>query len=221
MNRLQLSKKNVFKTGILFLQGVFKRDCKTIEDQFTDALLTDVESDLNGNSYDKIPVRFTTIKNWPDSTNLLCWYCNQSFKGRPWFEPKSIEPVSNGQVGVLLSSDKVKKSKNTHGFSIITNGIFCSCNCVRSYINLHSADESQKNDRIAMLRGIVYEAFTESTISDIVPSPPYTEMVQYGGELSRCEYRKKVSNLNKKYLAELSDNKYANICNIYMEKLQF
>ena len=53
--RITNAKKNTID-GILFLQGVYKKDCKKIEDFFTDKLLGDETK-----NYNKIPVNFNGL----------------------------------------------------------------------------------------------------------------------------------------------------------------
>jgi hypothetical protein len=204
--------------GVLFLQGVFKRDCKRMEEIFQDRLMHDTVPIQESKIYDKIPVNFTSILLWPKYTNLLCWFCNRSFRNRSWFEPQSIEPISEGHVGKLLSCDEIKNSVNVKGVSIVTLGVFCTCNCVRAYIDLYTKDLSERLNKIAMLK-FVYELYNGKCIPDIQPSPSPTCMVHYGGNITPIEYQKKIDQLDISYIHELEDNNFANICSIYLGKL--
>lgn len=218
MERLKYM-KHPSTSGILFLQGVFKKDCKRIEDMFEDKLMTKNVINQETKIYDKIPVNFTNVNDWPKSTNLLCWYCSRSFKNRPWFEPQSIEPVSEVSNGKVLDCNEIKKLVNKKQISIGVRGVFCTCNCTRAYIDLHTRDISDKLNKIAMLK-YVYEIFMGKSIPDIQPAPPPTEMQQYGGgTLTVLDYQQKIDSLDSSYQRELEDNNFASICNIYMKTL--
>ena len=198
--------------GILFLQGVFKRDIGKTEESYQEQL-----SHLDMKVYDKIPVNFTTPERWLKSTNICCWYCSRTFKGRPWFEPQSIEPVCDVSSGGMLSKKELINSINKKSVSIVINGIFCSCNCVRAYIDLHTRDISERHNKIEMLK-YIYEIFTGKKIPDIQPSPPPTEMIQYGGYITSQDYQQKIEQLDGSYQKELDDNNFASICNMFKKQ---
>lgn len=217
MERIRHAKQSALD-GILFLQGVFKKDCRKLEDMLQDKLMNVSASPPQDiKTYDKIPVSFTTVDKWIKSTNLTCWFCHRTFKNRPWFEPQSIEPVSEGEIGNILGPDEVKNSVNTKSHCIIIHGIFCTCNCVRAYINLHTKDLTEKLNKVAMLK-YVYELFNGKSIPDIQPSPPPTDMVQYGGTLTTTAYQQKIDSLDAAYIEELEDNNFSAIC-IYMKTM--
>lgn len=181
--------------GTLFLQGVFKKDCKQIEDIFQDRLMSDsITKKTNTVIYNKIPSVFTDVDKWPKKTNLLCNWCTRKFDTFPWFEPQSIEPVSIGDVGIVLSPSKLIRNNLQKGFSIITKGIFCSVNCVSAFIHKNYRNLSDKHNKLEMLK-FLYLLVTGNSVCEILPSPEFTEMLQYGGQLSRIEYQKKIDDL--------------------------
>lgn len=194
--RIKNAKKNAID-GVLFLQGVFKRDCKKIEDFLTDKLLGEGHHAV----YDHIPIYFTGLDTHPKTTNLLCWNCCRSFKTRPWFEPQSIDP--HKQSGKICISIK---------------GNFCSPNCVRRHINTYTLDLYDRLNKISMLK-IVYEIFNGRPILDIQPAPPHTDMIQFGGSLNLSEYQKKIDEIDIEYENEVNDSSFANICKNYMENI--
>jgi hypothetical protein len=91
MDRIKSAKKQTID-GVLFLKGVYKNNCDRIEDFFHERLLHD--ADPKAKIFDKIPMVFTDLESWPKTTNLLCWTCRRAVKGRPWFEPQSIDPIN-------------------------------------------------------------------------------------------------------------------------------
>ena len=181
--------------GILFLQGVFKKDCKRIEDIFHDKLLDKNNKIEEKKVYDKIPVLFTNINTWPKTTNLNCWYCSRNFKNRPWFEPQSIEPATE----TIIEKTNNYTIYNNKKIVLGVKGIFCSCNCVYSYIMLYCRDISDKLNKIMMLK-ILYEIFNEGkSIVDIKPAPHFTEMQKFGGNITESEYQRLIESLDSNY----------------------
>ena len=217
MERIKYIRQSTFD-GILFLQGVFKKDCKRMEDMFREKLISENTVTCEAKIYDKIPVIFTTLENWLKSTNLQCWFCTRTFKGRPWFEPQSIEPVNELSTGVILDNQELKKCTSRKSVAIVPVGVYCSCNCVRAYINLHTKDLADRLNKVEMLK-YVYEIFSGKSIPDIQSSPPPTDMIQYGGDLTPTEYQQKIDSLDAAYVRELEDNNFASICNIYFKTL--
>jgi len=198
--------------GVLFLQGVFKKDYRKIEDIFQDRLMGDITNETK--IYDKLPVIFTSLQTWPKSTNLKCWNCSLGFKTRPWFEPQSIEPISEGTIGNLpcQTTTSIKKS-----ISVPTKGCFCSANCVAAYISLHTKSLSEQHNKMSMLK-YIYEIFTGKLPTYIHPSPSPTELIQYGGDITESEYRQKIEALDVTYKRELEENNFSNICQVYASK---
>jgi hypothetical protein len=214
MDRIKSAKQHSYD-GILFLQGVFKKDCRRMDHVFQDRLLLETNNQRDAKIYDKIPCTFTSLDNWPRSTNLQCWWCHRLFKSRPWFEPQSIEPIPDGECGAVL--DNVKLHTTKKAVSISARGVFCRSNCVQAYINLHSNDLSDHHNKSSMLK-YIYEIFMGSSIPDIQPSPLPTEMSKYGGWLSEGEYQQKIDALDIAYIKELEDNNFASICGSYLKK---
>jgi hypothetical protein len=205
MNRIKSAKKHTID-GILFLQGVYKKDCKKIEDIFTDRLLNDGSPSVK--IYDRIPNIFTTLDKHPKTTNLSCWNCTRTFKGRPWFEPQSIDRLNKGSVGQIVKSEELVKTEVKTEYTIVCKGNFCSPSCVRRHINTYTRDMSERFNKIAMLK-FVYEIFMGRKTSDINPAPSHTEQVQYGGTMTAAEYQKKIEDLD---LVNNSDDSFGAAC---------
>ena len=183
MEKIRIVKKQAID-GILFLPGVFKKDCK-IEDFFVNKLL--INNAFEQSKYNKLVVTFTNIENYPTSTNLLCWSCTRSFKTRPYFEPQQIS--------------QTVASKTT----ISAKGNFCSPNCVIRYIQVYTKDMSERKNKIEMLK-IVCELFTGKKPLEIMAAPPHTDMVQYGGNLSLYEYQKELEKLDIDLMHKKEEN---------------
>ncbi len=215
MNRIKSAKKQTVD-GVLFLPGVYKTDCDRIEDFFHERLLHG--SDADAKIFDKIPMIFTDLDSWPKSTNLLCWNCRRSVKGRPWFEPQSIDPLHRGNPGEFIPANKLDKSgAKTAAYCINVKGCFCSPNCVMRHILTFAKDLADRLNKISMLL-FVYELFVGRKVADIQPSPLITEMVQYGGPYSEQEYQKKIDDANSA-LAKQENLTFVNNCKNFFSRL--
>ena len=186
--------------GFLFLQGVFKRDSRTLEDMLKDQLIGDDVrevyelSDLK--QYNTVPVQFTSEESWPKSTNIQCWWCTCRFEGAPRFMATSIEPTCDGKTGVIISATDLKKVANKKSCIISTKGVYCSFNCVIAYIIAHIHDMFDRLNKLEMTK-FSYELILKKKAYDIKPSPPPTEMIQFGGWLSESQYRAKIKALDE------------------------
>ena len=219
----KIKKSKVRSLGILFLKGVYKRDCRKMEDVFQTRLLADdTTRDEDAKEYDKIPSKFTDLENWPKRTNLPCWGCKRHFKTRPWFEPQSIEPTSTGGVGTFRTAAEIKKLHQTadekRGISVITDGNFCCGHCVRWWIDRNSKNIAECENKKKMLV-FIYEVFTGKIVVEVKPSPNFTERQEWGGPLTDAEYQQKIDKLASDYIDEYETDNIDNIRDIYLKKL--
>ena len=215
MNRIKNAKKQTID-GVLFLQGVFKGECDRLEDFFHERLLHG--TDINAKLFDKIPMIFTSLEHWPKTTNLLCWNCRRSIKGRPWFEPQSIDPMHKGKAGEFIASKDLNRSgKINDTFCINVKGCFCSPNCVMRHIHTFSKDLADRINKISMLL-FVYEIFNGKRVSDIRSAPLVTEMVQYGGNMTEQEYQKIIDDSNSA-LCKRENTAFVDNCKTFFNKL--
>ncbi len=193
MSSASLQKKPKHKSlGILFLDDVYKKDC-FLEPDF----ICSNTKGTNVDVYDRLPNNYTTVDLWLKNTNLSCWWCTRFFTCRPWFIPNSVERITTAQVSQTCnagsSNDSTVNASKVYLFS--TEGIFCSANCVRAYIELHVKDYSDHQNKISLLH-FLYEIQTGKKTACISPSPPPTIMVRYGGVYTPVEYQKKIDKLN-------------------------
>lgn len=205
------------RLGILFLQGVFKNDCKKMEDIFQDRLMSEHVPQKDAVVYDKMPAVFTGVKKWPKYTNILCNRCTREFNTFPWFEPQSVDPISIGKVGEFINPSDKKNKINRQSYSIVPKGVFCSCHCVVANIFNKTKNLAEQHNKISMLK-LVYKLVTGKSIFEILPSPDPTEMVQYGGNISQAEYQKKIDDLESICNYTNKDD-FSAICSAYLRKL--
>lgn len=196
MNKIKSLKKKTTH-GSLFLQGVFKKDCKKLEDIFTERLMLEETDENTIIVYDKMPPIFNSVKTWPKTTNILCWYCNRSFETFPWFKPRSIDPISKGVPGKFATCEEVKKTHNSKLYAIVPEGTYCSSNCVMADILREKQQLSSLIDKINMLK-LLYSIVNGVVVDEIYPSPSPTIMCQYGGELSEARYQLAINKLDAK-----------------------
>lgn len=140
--------------------------------------------------YTPLPIYFTDIKTWVKSTSLHCWYCDCSFGGIPCF-------ISEGITKNFVSETKEKEQHKVYGN-------FCTFNCAKAYLERVKDIRLQNEDptKLLLLRdllNLLYYEFYGREVTAIIPSPPKTCMLQYGGNKTAFEYRKIISKLDKKY----------------------
>ncbi len=195
---------------VLFLKGVYKHECKKMEDMFQDRLLS-THKKYDTIVYDKMPAVFTGVNNWPKNTNLLCNTCSRTFVGFPWFEPQSIDPISEGSAGGIF--DNIHEYSNVKEYSIIPKGVFCSVNCVIFNILKKTRDFADQHNKIEMLKFLFY-IVRGKTLNSVRPSPDPIEMVQYGGNLTPLEYQKKIDLIDTD-----QDDLFMNSCSDFIRNI--
>ena len=175
---------------IIFLKGVNKDDYREVEDQFDQLLL---ESTVNNELcttemvYKELPPLFTSLENWPTSTNLHCWNCECTFTTRPIFIPLHIKGNSNGLWDM-----------NTHG-------TFCSFSCAARYI------KDFMDPAIFTNLFHLYQIFNQKEVKYIYASPRRYCVKKYGGHLTEGEYLEEIRRLENEI--ELQNEENNNISN--------
>jgi hypothetical protein len=182
---LLINKPKVAK--LLFIKGVFKKDCVS-DDIFEKKILEridsgDQSSPLNGEcsgiytnnfiSYEKLPSIFEDINTWQKQTNLLCWNCSLSFTSIPVFIPQAIEPCSHQQMD--------------RKYSIGVHGVFCSFICAKHYVKTRYHTLVDRTETLNKL-DLLYKLFYNSKMNDVTDYPLPFQMKQYGGDLSVEEF---------------------------------
>lgn len=116
-------------------------------------------------------------EDWPKSTNILCYYCNHKFKGKPLSMPEQYDDKKNL-------------------FKVF--GVFCSWGCMKTYNNeLNDSNNVFRSNLIFLLHGML-----EGKYKNIKASPPKYSLKCYGGKFTIDEFRNisKQSNLNYEML---------------------
>lgn len=188
---------------ILFIKGVFKKDCitddifdrKIIEnasvlDNITSLSNEDAIATASFVNYKKLPPIFENIDTWCKSTNLLCWNCTLNFDSIPVFIPGVIEPCHKAKT-----NENQDDAKNNQQFSISVHGVFCSFGCAKTYVDTHNYSISDKIETHSKLK-LLYKIFYNKKMKDIPSYPALTQMKQFGGDLSIVEFKDLIRKYN-------------------------
>lgn len=167
-----------FKTPkVLFIKGVFIKDCVPVDDLFDEQIMDQARDDpIEINSFTPLPTLFTGLDEWPDKTNLRCYYCDRVTDNTPVFVPKTIEPSKNGYI-------------------MATEGSFCTFNCAVHYIDFYYPKIHDNLNKKNMLK-LLYKVFYGKTVTEILKSPSKYDMVCYGGNLTQKEYEKLIPKIH-------------------------
>ena len=180
--------KEYKESKILFIKGVFIKDCIPLDDIFEQQILEKLNINTHVVSYTKIPSNFVNNKTWIKNTNVKCWYCDLTFDNIPVFIPKIIE-----HSGI-----------NTIDYNIITFGCFCSFCCAVSYIDIYNSKICD-NIKLKEMLKFLYMIFNGASIKELLTAPNKYIMEHYGGCTSQVEYRSKI-NIIKDKMKELEYN---------------
>jgi hypothetical protein len=165
---------------VLFIKGVFIKDCTTIDDLFDEQILDQAHDDIDEvSTYMNLPTVFYSLKKWPKQTNIHCFYCDLQFEGTPVFIPKTIVP-------------------SKEGFTMGTEGCFCGFNCGMSHIDLFYPKINDNVNKKNMLK-LLFKVFTGKTVSKIENAPLKYKMVKYGGMYSFQDYKNAIKALVNSY----------------------
>ena len=165
--------------NILFIKGCYIKDCKTIDQLFETQILEKIVHHKPIIKYDTIPSTFTSLREWPTTVNIHCWYCSLTFDTVPVFIPKVIEP----------------SIRNASEYTIATHGCFCSFNCAIAYNNLHNVNLC-KNIQVMDMILFIYKIFNNGNTHEIYESPNKYTLTKYGGLLTPGEYKDQINILH-------------------------
>ena len=173
--------KEYKKPKILFIKGVFIRDCVKIDDMFEQQIIEQLDVEIPNIVYEKIPSIYNN-DNWL-KTNVKCWYCDLNFDNKPVFIPKIIS------------------KRKSNDYAIGTYGCFCSFSCSMSFIN---EKYSKICDRIMYkeMLELLFRIFYKKKVLEIYNSPSKYIMLQYGGNHTIIEYKNMIKQTLDKMIDE-------------------
>lgn len=141
--------------------------CKTIKSVLNNEKYTVFKPETNTSLKSNGVIKMYTddfLKEWPNSTDIHCWWCCHRFPSIP--------------IGLPVS---YMKSKDAYR----VQGIFCSFECMTSY-----ADELKLDKKF--IRDLLYKLTARSIVrlADLPKAPPRCTLRMFGGELGIDEFRK-------------------------------
>lgn len=177
--------------NIIFFEGIFFKEVKTLEDHMIEENLAAHENRLEQppihNLNDIRVTRFKNKKQWAESykdITLKCWYCGLSFKGLPCFIPRQIRNTSTG------------KEFDTHG-------LFCGFACAFSFLKSQALFYKNKSflDKLMMLK-MLFKEFYNKKILEFKEAPYIYDLSTYGGHIDVVEYRNSLRSINSTMINE-------------------
>ena len=156
-------------------------------------------------------------KELPEKTEINCFWCRFPFASKPIGCPlkyipnyllneyKSVITDDNYSIRENVSHYKksnVKEDVKMHDKGYFeTDGIFCSFNCVLSFIK-DSKKQPIYNFSESLLNLMYFLLFNSE--EKIMPAPNWRQLKTYGGYLSIDEYRENFYNVNYNYTGTIS-----------------
>lgn len=135
-----------------------------------------------------------------DVRKLSCWYCRHTLPSE-WFP-----------LGIPVKYDITSKTFDCEG-------VFCSFNCIVAYLNEHS--EYRYKDSTVLLCMMHRHMFNViKKLTDILPSPSWKLLKEYGGHLTIDEYRKQLQCVEYRSLHQVTKKdrpRVNNVAETFME----
>ena len=231
------------KYGLVIISNIEKDKYKeTKTTKITDVISPDIENSISFLDENKKDIKCSATmigiminKDLPKQTNINCFWCRHSFTTHPIGCPiRYINPSIEKSYISHITKDKYYMKENitpsklknilsqeeTH-FEIIpfvndyylTDGIFCSFNCVLAFIKDNNHDIFYRESR-SLLHSL-YESLIGFPITKIVPSPHWRLLKEYGGHLTIEEYRNSFNNVEYDFMFNLREMR--TISKIYKE----
>ena len=184
-------------------------------------------------------VDFMNKKKIPETSTIHCFWCKHSFTTCPIgcpikFVNSSIEKSYVSQITkdkyymkenitkekLSSLSDLVKDESNIEIHPIVndyylTDGNFCSFNCVLSFIKDNNHDMFYRESY--SLLHCLYEQFIGQKMKKIIPSPHWRLLQNFGGNLTIDEFRDSFNTVLYEFMFNLRDMK--SISKVYKEKI--
>jgi hypothetical protein len=147
-------------------QNVFKPNPFMESSHLEEDIIQEHTNKMNKKNLKNIMVEFINANmyhEWPDQTNIHCWWCCHQFDGPPCCLP-----------------DYIRRDK------FYVSGCFCSFNCAASY-NFSKNDNSVW-ERYTLLN-LMYKKLYNTNFVKISMAPPREVLKMFGGYLSIDEFR--------------------------------
>jgi hypothetical protein len=223
------------KPRILFLPGVFLKDCPQPEEESSEEVvvlssedeLESIATDVTQietfrpkkviKNYDTIPTQFISKDKWPTSTNLLCWICDGVVVGPPWaiITGCSKTLVSDDSDTTDISDVSLLNAHSSFSEVLImdTCGNFCRPGCSAAYIdgvNNPAITNKHESKRLTM---IFNEQMTGVHVTHVPLSDMRTCQQKYCGPSGKTEEQYWTDNSQKaeKFLNALEKSSMSSV----------
>jgi hypothetical protein len=108
---------------------------------------------------------FSTNNEWPQKTNIKCWWCCHNFETLPLGIPIKI-----------------------YNDEFYLKGCFCSFNCILSYVN-DNINKYKYDNIYPNIKSLRYKLTNKLINEYLTPAPPRESLKIFGGELSIEQFR--------------------------------
>ena len=221
------------KYGLVIISNIEKESENSSKTTKIADIISDLEHsisflDENKKNYNTSVTMVEVVQNQmlPTSTDIHCYWCRHFFVTHPIGCPvkyvnstieKSYishitkdryymrENLTNEKMNAVLNEQipniSILPIKNDY---YLTDGIFCSFNCVLAFIKDNNHDLFYK-DSYSLLHSMYYH-FT-STYSKITAAPHWRLLKTYGGQLTIDEFRKSFNSINYEFMFNVRDIK--------------
>lgn len=203
------------------------------------SFIDDKESNMSVTMLD-----YLSLETLPSQINLSCFWCRHPFNSVPigcplkynasQLEKTYYSDITKDKYTIRenISVDKRKKFMNNNGdtekakYALIereyyeTDGVFCSFNCCLSFINENKHNSIYKHSK-NLLKKIYYDFFG-SYPDNLIPSPSWRLLREYGGNMSIDEYRGKLNKVEIVQTGMIRNNIKFKMCGlIFNDKNKF
>lgn len=143
--------------------------------------------------------RTTIVKEKEKNTTFKEYCCNLSNKSyKCWWCTLNIE---HKLIGCPIYVHHNKKETE-----YVTEGLFCSFECVKAYI-LSKKDDALYKNSLVFLSHMVNDARDIMEPIIINPSPPKEFLIEYGGYMTHEQYKNQIGKVVIKKICNTTDSK--------------
>lgn len=192
--------------------------------------------DDNKDKVDNITmIDYLTMENLPERVDLKCFWCRNNFDWMPLgcplkynssqLEKTYYSDITKDNYTIKeniscnkrdLLQNKIQNGKNT--IKIFereyyeTDGIFCSFNCCLAFIIENKHNSLYKHSK-NLLKKIYFDVFGALPVN-LLPSPSWRLLKEYGGNQTITEFRKKLNKVEYNQVGMVRNNLKFKMCGI-------